>query len=134
MRKATFAGLHVTMICMASFSVCFLLFGNFIAEGFSSDTGVVAIAASLIFIAAFFQIFDGMQVVALGALRGMEDTKIPTTITLISYWILGIPFCYLFAFVLSFGAQGIWWGLSIGLFVAAVLLLLRFNFVSKKLF
>lgn len=132
-RRAAFAGLHVTIACMAVFALCFLVLSGFLADSFSRDARVVDIAASLIVIAAFFQVFDGMQVLALGALRGIEDTKIPTTITLISYWGLGIPCCYLLGFTFHLGAQGIWWGLSIGLFAAAVLLLLRFNYVSERI-
>jgi len=134
LRRAAFAGLRVTVVCMAVFAICFLLFRDFIAETFSIDANVVGIASSLILIAAFFQIFDGIQVVILGALRGMEDTKIPTLITLVSYWVFGIPICYVLAFNFDMGAQGIWWGLSAGLCIAAILVFVRFNFVSKKLF
>jgi len=134
LRRAAFAGLHVTVTCMAVFAICFLLFRDFIAESFSIDANVIGIASSLILIAAFFQIFDGIQVVVLGALRGIEDTKIPTVITLISYWAFGIPICYVLAFNFSMGAEGIWWGLSAGLCIAAILVLWRFNVVSKKLF
>ena len=90
-------------------------------------------SASLLIIAAFFQLSDGIQVVGLGAMRGMSDVKVPTIITLVAYWVLGLPIGYLLGFQLDLGAQGIWIGLLIGLTVAAVLLFYRFDTLSKRL-
>jgi MATE family multidrug resistance protein len=83
-------------------------------------------------VAAFFQLSDGVQVVALGALRGIRDVKVPTIITLIAYWIIALPMSYVFAFKFNMGILGIWYGLFLGLTSAAVLLFLRFNKVSKR--
>jgi MATE family multidrug resistance protein len=71
--------------------------------------------------------------VGLGALRGIKDVKIPTYITLIAYWLVGLPSSYIFAFTLKMGVQGVWYGLSLGLTLAAVLLFWRFTYVSKKI-
>ncbi len=90
-------------------------------------------SAGLLIIAAFFQLSDGIQVVGLGAMRGMSDVKVPTIITLVAYWVLGLPIGYLLGFKLDLGAQGIWIGLLIGLTVAAVLLFYRFDTLSKRL-
>ena len=84
-------------------------------------------------VAGLFQLSDGIQVIGLGALRGMSDVKIPTIITLIAYWIIGLPLGYVFGFTLDLGALGVWYGLLAGLTIAAILLFVRFNNLSKKL-
>jgi MATE family multidrug resistance protein len=96
-----------------------------------SDPLVVDIAAHLLIIAAFFQLFDGTQVVGLGILRGLGDVRIPTVITLLAYWGLGLPIGYFFGIHLNFGIQGIWWGLLIGLLTASILLFFRFQHKTK---
>ena len=98
----------------------------------SKDAGVVALASSLLIIAALFQLSDGTQVIALGALRAIKDVTIPTIITLVSYWAVGIPISWLLGFKAGLGVHGIWYGLSIGLTVSAVLLFLRFNYLSNR--
>jgi len=87
----------------------------------------------LLVVAGLFQLSDGIQVVGLGALRGMSDVKIPTLITLIAYWIIGLPLGYLLGFTLNLGAMGVWFGLFAGLSMAAIFLFIRFNILSKKL-
>jgi multidrug resistance protein, MATE family len=72
-------------------------------------------------------------VVVLGALRGMQDVKIPTYITFVAYWVIGLPVSYLLGKKMGFGSQGIWIGLLVGLTASAVFLFLRFNYLSKKL-
>jgi MATE family multidrug resistance protein len=93
---------------------------------------VIALSASLLIIAGLFQLSDGVQVVGLGVLRGMEDVKIPTFVTLMAYWVLGLPLGYLLAFELGFAEKGIWYGLLIGLSITAVMLFYRFRALSKK--
>jgi MATE family multidrug resistance protein len=92
----------------------------------------MGIASSLLIIAAIFQLSDGIQVVGLGALRGMADVKIPTLITLVAYWILALPLGYILGFSLNMGAIGIWIGLLAGLTIAAILLYIRFDRLSKR--
>ena len=100
----------------------------------SSDTlEVIAIAASLLVVSGFFQITDGLQVVVLGALRGLQDVNIPTTFIFISYWIIGFPVSYYLAFYTPLKATGIWIGLLTGLSCSAVLLFLRFQYQTNKL-
>jgi MATE family multidrug resistance protein len=94
---------------------------------------VVKIAATLLLAAAVFQITDSIQVIALGALRGLQDVKIPTIITFISYWVIGFPISYLLGKEEAYGSLGIWLGLLAGLSVAAILLYFRFNYLSKRL-
>ncbi len=100
----------------------------------SPDTlEVIAIAASLLVVSGFFQITDGLQVVVLGALRGLQDVNIPTTFIFISYWIIGFPVSYYLAFYTPLKATGIWIGLLTGLSCSAVLLFLRFQHQTNKL-
>ena len=96
-------------------------------------TEVVTIAATLLLAAAVFQITDSLQVIALGALRGLQDVKIPTVITFISYWVIGFPISYYLGKEDMYGSFGIWIGLIVGLSVAAILLFIRFHLLTKKL-
>jgi MATE family multidrug resistance protein len=103
------------------------------ASTLAENTEVVTIAAQLLLVAAVFQISDSLQVVALGALRGLQDVKIPMYMTFISYWIVGFPISIYLGLYTSFGASGIWIGLLAGLTTASVLLFIRFNYLTKKL-
>lgn len=94
---------------------------------------VILIASELLIIVALFQIFDGLQVVILGALRGMQDVKIPTIMTFIAYWLIGFPICYYLGLYTPLKSTGIWIGLLFGLASASVMLYLRFNYLTKKL-
>ena len=94
---------------------------------------VVSIASTLLLAAAVFQISDSLQVVALGALRGLQDVKIPTIITFVSYWAIGFPISFFCGKEEVLGSLGIWLGLLAGLTSAAILLYIRFNFLTKKL-
>ena len=99
----------------------------------ADNTEVIIIAAKLLLVAAFFQISDGLQVVVLGALRGLQDVKIPTLITFIAYWLIGFPISYYLGLHTSLESTGIWIGLLLGLTASAIMLYLRFNFLTKKL-
>lgn len=99
-----------------------------------SDTlEVVNIAAGLLLVSGFFQITDGLQAVILGALRGIQDVNVPTTLTFISYMVIGLPVSYYLGLKTSLGAVGIWLGLLTGLSTSALLLFLRFQHQTKKL-
>lgn len=92
---------------------------------FTAEAGVIAIAVVLLPVAAAFQVFDGLQVVAIGALRGSADTRVPAAIALIGYWGLGLPLGAFFAFRTEMGPQGPWWGLTVGLGSVAILVVAR---------
>ncbi len=132
-RIAGFSTFLMVLVFMSVCAICFIVFKNYLPTLFTNDSEVVSIASTLLVIAAFFQLSDGTQVVGLGALRGMKDVKIPTIITLIAYWIIGLPMSYILAFKFNLGVQGVWYGLSIGLTTAALLLFFRFNYVSKTI-
>jgi MATE family multidrug resistance protein len=94
---------------------------------------VIFIASELLLVAAIFQISDGIQVVVLGALRGLQDVKIPMYITFVAYWIVGFPISYYLGLYTNLKATGIWIGLLAGLSVAALFLYIRFSKLTKKL-
>jgi len=118
---------------MAFAGTAFIIFRNYLPALYVDDKSVITIASSLLVIAALFQLSDGTQAVGLGILRGLTDVKIPTAITFIAYWLVGLPVGYLLAFTLELGVQGVWYGLLFGLTTSAVLLTLRFNAKSKHL-
>ena len=120
---------RAALVCGAAFmavtAVLFLMFPEPLARLYSRDLGVVAIAAALIPIAGVFQVFDGLQVVAAGVLRGVGDTRGPMLINLLGYWVLGLPLSVYLGFVAGLGPVGLWWGLVLGLGVVATSLLIR---------
>ena len=94
---------------------------------------IILITSKLLLTAAIFQISDGIQVVVLGALRGLQDVKIPMYITFVAYWIVGFPISYYLGKYTELKAVGIWIGLLAGLSFAAIFLYIRFNRLTKKL-
>lgn len=133
LRLAGFTSFAMGIVFMSVSCIIFILGNNFLPGLYINDDEVIKIASSLVIIAAFFQISDGIQVVGLGALRGLEDVRIPTIIAVVAYWIIGLPLGYLLAFPMNLGARGIWFGLLAGLSLAAILLSWRFNALTKRL-
>ena len=127
LRPIGFGALGFSSAIMLVFAAVFMTGGALLARGFTEDGAVISLAAQLLVVAALFQLFDGGQVVASGALRGLTDVKVPTVITFIAYWMVSLPVAYLLAFRLGFGPVGVWIGLASGLFSAAVLLIWRFH-------
>ncbi len=119
------AFMTLTMLSMIFFDKQFISL-------YLNDQEVTQIATKLLFIAAVFQLSDGLQVVALGNLRGLSDITIPTVITFVAYWVIALPMGYILAFPLHFGAAGVWYGLLAGLTASAILLLLRFYQLIRK--
>jgi multidrug resistance protein, MATE family len=124
-RRAVGAGLVCGVGFMVFTGVLFLTMPEPLARIYTRDPAVLSLAAVLIPIAGVFQIFDGLQVTALGALRGIADTRTPMLIALLGYWILGMPFGAWLAFGAGLGARGVWWGSVLGLGSVGLLLLWR---------
>jgi multidrug resistance protein, MATE family len=133
LREAGFTTFIMVAIFMSATALIFILFREFLPSLYIDDIDVIKMSASLLIIAGLFQLSDGIQVVGLGALRGMADVKVPTIVTLVAYWVIGLPLGYVFGFVLGMNEIGIWYGLFIGLTVTGVLLLYRFHSLSAKL-
>lgn len=116
----------------AVFAVGFILLKNFLPTLYIDQGEVVFLASQLLVIAALFQLSDGLQVGILGALRGMQDVKIPTLICFVAYWIIGFPISFFLGKEAMLGSTGIWLGLLSGLTASAIMLFIRFNFLTKK--
>jgi MATE family multidrug resistance protein len=110
---------------MVGAAILFLLFPGELARFYSVDTRVVAIAMSLIVLGGLFAVFDGVQAVCIGILRGIGDTRAPVAISMVGYWLIGLPVSLLLGFRLGLGPDGLWWGLVLGLAVTALVLVLR---------
>lgn len=126
--KTSYQSVIVTMSCMALIFICF---NTFLPTIFSNDQEIILIASKLLLFAAFFQLFDGTQVVAIGALRGLEDYKFPTYVAFIGYWVIALPLCYVFAFVFDYKVYGVWLALSIGLGFVSISLFFRIRALLK---
>lgn len=133
LRKSAIASYHVILLFMSCSAIIFVLANNLMPFIYTSDMAVVPIAAQLLIIAGFFQLFDGTQVVGLGVLRGLGDVNIPTVITFLAYWVVGIPIGYLLGFHFRLGVNGIWYGLTLGLLTASILLFFRFQNKTRAL-
>ena len=132
-RRAGFTASLLGASIMLVAGIIFILFRNYLPTLYVNDEDVISYASSLLIIAALFQISDGTQAVGIGILRGLTDVKIPTAITFIAYWIVGLPVGYLLGFTFELGVQGVWIGLLLGLTTSAILLTLRFNSRSKHI-
>jgi len=130
-RHAGFTSIYLSLIYMAFMAVAFLILRHWIPTMYVKDAEVIELAATFFIVVAVFQLFDGVQAVAMGALRGYSDTAWPSSMALISYWVIGLPLGYFLAFKTSIGPVGIWIGLAFGLACAATLFTWRFNKISK---
>lgn len=133
LRSSAIASYHVILLFMSITALMFIMANNILPFIYTEDIAVIQIAAQLLIIAGFFQLFDGTQVVGLGVLRGIGDVNIPTLITFVAYWIIGIPLGYLLGIVLGLGVNGIWYGLTFGLLTASTLLFFRFQKKTRLL-
>ncbi len=125
------ASLLLSLGLMTLTATSFLLFRHPIASAFVREPAVAELAAQLLMIVALFQLFDGLQVVAAGALRGLSDATWPMILAFVAYWVVGLPLGYVLAFPLGWGAQGIWSGLAVALGCAALALVWRFGLKSR---
>ena len=130
-RQAGFAAYLLTFLFMSSMGLLLVVGREFIPHFYNHDAAVVSQAATLLLVAAAFQVSDGLQVVGLGALRGLEDVKIPSVVALLAYWVVALPLGYCLGFILKMGSLGVWLGLLTGLTMVAGLLLWRFRQHSR---
>ncbi len=133
LRKAGFTCFLMAVVFMSGCAVVFILGKSYLPLLYIDDVEVVQYAATLLIIAAFFQVSDGVQAVGLGVLRGLSDVKVPTVVTLFAFWIISIPIGYVIGIKMGYGAIGVWWGLLSGLSAGAILHFLRFKTLTKSL-
>jgi MATE family multidrug resistance protein len=133
LRASAFTMIAMAAVLMTIWALLFIFGRYFLPSLYIDDLTVIGLTAPLLIIAAFFQLSDGIQVVTAGALRGLQDVKIPSILIFISYWVIALPLGYWLAFPLQLGANGIWIGLSVGLTLTASAMMMRFNRLSHKL-
>ncbi len=142
LRRIAFSIFMIAILFAIIFASLFLIFNDLLPKLYLDfdhpskifdSYEVLGIAKNLLLIAAVFQISDTIQVIALGALRGMQDVLIPTLITFISYWIIGFPISFYLSMYTEYKSAGIWIGLLAGLTASGVLLFIRFNHLSNKM-
>lgn len=131
LRAGARAGVIVSMSFALATMLVYVLFGPFLVGLFLAPDEpargqIIAIGAALLIVAALFQLADGAQVMGMGLLRGVQDTRVPMWIAAFSYWGLGLPVAYLFGFTFGWQGEGVWAGLVVGLSAAAVALMWRF--------
>ncbi len=124
-RRSAMAGIACGTAFMCLSALVFRLFPGPLARAYTTDTAVIALTATLIPIAGVFQVFDGIQAVAAGVLRGIGDTHAPAVINVVGFWLIGLPVSWALAFRLGGGAVGLWWGIVVGLAAVALILLAR---------
>lgn len=132
-RRAGVAGIGLAVLAQTCSSALMSGVPQSLAAIYTEDPAVLSGAVALVRLAAVFQIFDGLQVSANGALRGLKDTRVPLAATAMAYWGIGIPLGWWFGLHGRLGARGVWMGLIAGLVTAAALLLLRFDVLSRRL-
>ncbi|HWP38906.1 MAG TPA: MATE family efflux transporter [Gemmatimonadales bacterium] len=124
-RRAAAAALFCGVGFMVASAALMLTAPGFLAGVYTSQTPVAAMAATLIPIAGVFQVFDGTQVVSIGILRGVADTRTPMIVNILGYWVVAIPLSAALGFAAGLGPRGLWWGLTAGLILVALVLVAR---------
>ncbi len=133
LRRIAYSTFLLVFLIEAVFAILFILMKDWLPTLYIDNVDVIILSAQLLVVAALFQLSDGLQVVILGALRGLQDVKIPTLICFIAYWVIGFPVSIYFGKAEQLGSMGIWLGLLAGLSASAIMLYFRFNYLSKQL-
>lgn len=126
-RKYGFVGMHISLVIMSLLGITFFFFGEEIAMIFTTSKEVISISGKIFIVVAFFEVLDGLQVTALGALRGIMDVNRPMIYAVIAYTIVAIPFAYLAGFIFNWGEMGVMSGFAFGLLTASTLFITRFH-------
>jgi MATE family multidrug resistance protein len=122
MRPIVLSGWAMGAACMLVSASSFILLNDELAGLFIDDPAVRRVAASLLIVAGAFQFCDSMQIIAAGALRGLDDVKTPAWLALGAYWVVSIPLGWVLAYPVGLGVTGMWWGITLGLTITAILL------------
>lgn len=132
LRASAYTMIGMAVVVMTAWALLFIFGRYWLPSLYISDPGVIELTAGLMIIAAFFQLSDGIQVVCAGALRGLQDVKIPSLLIFVAYWIIALPCGYVLAFPFGMGPSGIWLGLFIGLTLTATAMIFRFQHLTKR--
>jgi MATE family, multidrug efflux pump len=132
MKNAVLTLVAMGTALMVVFALVFIIGRDSLPLLYNNQPEVVKVASALLIIAALFQLSDGIQVISLGGLRGMKDVKIPTMITFFAYWIVALPLGWVLTFKYNYGANGIWFGLFIGLTIAGIWVFFRFIKLANR--
>lgn len=132
MRRAGLSGIYLGGAFMLLAAIVFVFGKESLPRMFVDDPYVLGLAAKLMIIAAFFQLFDGIQAVCVGILRGIQDVRVPTLITFVAYWIIALPLGYFLGFTLNWGVEGIWYSFLVSLVFASVMLTGRFLRLTRS--
>ena len=130
--QAGLTAIKLVILVMAFFCLVFLSLRNILPLGFSNNAEIISLSSKLLVIAAMFQMFDGLQVTVIGILRGLEDAKVPTVITLVGYWLIALPLSYFLAFKMKWEVVGVWIALLTSLALVAVSVYWRFKYLVNK--
>lgn len=133
LQDSAFTMIWMAVALMAAWALLFIFGRHLLPSLYIEDIAVIELTAALLIIAAFFQLSDGIQVVCAGALRGLQDVKVPSILIFVAYWVIALPLGYWLAFPLGLGATGIWIGLLIGLTLTASAMVVRFWRLSRNL-
>lgn len=130
-RRLGFGAIGLSSVIMFYFAILILILNEVVPLLYVSDPDVIGLASQLLIIGGLFQVFDGVQGVAAGALRGLHDVKLPTFVGFVSYWLVSIPLFFYLGFERKMGGAGIWLGLLMGLAVASIALTWRFHRITR---
>ena len=133
MKRIAMSVLFLMLIIDLFLAAGFILLKDVLPLLYIEDTEVVMIAAQLLIVAGLFQISDGIQVVFLGALRGLQDVKYPMVITFVAFWIIGFPVSYYLGLKTELEALGVWIGMLVSLTISAIMLYLRFDKLTNRM-
>jgi MATE family multidrug resistance protein len=135
-RRSGYVVIGISLVFAVAAALAVFLGREFVAGLYTNESSVYLLATELLLFVAIYQLFDDTQVTAIGALRGYKDTRTPMIVAAFAYWGVGFPVSVILGFGLFglpvLGVHGFWWGLSVGLAVAAILLLLRFRWLSHR--
>ena len=131
-RKTTVAGYHLILCLALTVSFIFLIFRNHVGILFTDAPEVLSIVSVLIYFLLAFQFGDSLQITFANALRGMGDVVSMAIVSFIGYFLIALPICYIFGFILNWGLYGIWLGYPIGLTLTGIMLCARFYYITRK--
>jgi MATE family multidrug resistance protein len=132
-RRSGFIAIGLACAFMTCSALAFIFVPRPILRVYTTDSGILSVGTGLLIIAAFFQLFDGIQTVATGALRGLGNTRIPMLVNFGGYWLFGLPIGYVLCFRWKFGVYGLWWGLTLALIAIALTLLHSWHWQSRRI-